>query len=152
MFKRSIHGRIEGLLGANKVVLIFGTRRIGKTVLVQEIQSDYNGNSTILNGEDFETQELLKNRSAANYKRIIGDTKLLIIDEAQAISDVGAILKLMIDSVPDLTIIATGSSSFDLRNKTGDPLTGRQYAFHLYSLAQLEIKQQEGYIETVEFR
>ncbi len=150
IFKRKLEKRIEDLIGKNKILLIMGTRRVGKTILIQEIKSKYTGESLLLNAEDFDIQELLKNRSAANYKKILGNTSLLIIDEAQVISEIGAILKLMIDSIPGLTIIVTGSSSFDLLNKTGDPLTGRQYQFHLYPLAQLEIKEQESYVETVQ--
>jgi uncharacterized protein len=153
IYKRLLQNTIESLLGnpgLNKVILIFGTRRTGKTVLIQEIQNGYQGKSLILNGEDFDMQELFKNRSVSNYKRIIGDTTLLIIDEAQAFTAIGAILKLMIDSIPDLNIVATGSSSFDLLNKTGDPLTGRQIQFNLYPLAQLEIKEQETPVETLQ--
>jgi predicted AAA+ superfamily ATPase len=73
-----------------------------------------------------------------------------MIDEAQAIPDIGAILKLMIDSIEPLTIIATGSSSFDLVNKTGDPLTGRKYQMNLYPLAQSEIAEQETALETIQ--
>lgn len=150
IFRRILEKRIEDLIGRNKVLLIMGTRRVGKTILVQEIKSKYKGESLILNAEDFDIREMLSNRSAANYKKIIGNASLLIIDEAQVISETGAILKLMIDSMPELTIIATGSSSFDLLNKTGDPLAGRQYQFHLYPLAQLEIKEEESYVETTQ--
>ena len=93
---------------------------------------------------------MLKNRSIANYKRIIGNATLLIVDEAQVIPDIGQILKLMIDNIPGLTILATGSSSFDLANKTGDPLTGRQVQLHLYSLSQAEIGARETYVETIQ--
>ena len=150
LFNRILEKRIMDLIGRNKVLLIMGTRRVGKTVLVQQIKAKHNGESLLLNAEDFDVQELLMKRSAANYKKIIGNATLLIIDEAQMIGEIGAVLKLMIDSIPELTIIATGSSSFDLLNKTGNPLAGRQYQFHLYPLAQLEIKEQESYIETVQ--
>ena len=95
----------------------------------------------LLNAEDFEVQEVFKKRSIANYQRLIGDATLLILDEAQAIENVGAALKLMIDSQPHLTILATGSSSLDLVNSTGEPLTGRQVVFQLFSIAQMEIKE-----------
>ena len=146
--QRRLQNNIEKLIGRNKVILITGTRRVGKTVLLHSIAGKYKGQALSLNGEDFDVQELLKNRSAANYKRIIGDATLLMIDEAQAIPGTGSILKLMIDSIPSLTIIATGSSSFDLVNKTGDPLTGRQYQMSLYPIAQLELQEQESYLET----
>lgn len=146
--KRRLQNDIEKLMGRNKAILITGTRRVGKTVLLHSIAEKYQGKSLSLNGEDFDVQELLKTRSAANYKRIVGDATLLMIDEAQVIPEIGNILKLMIDSIPSLTIIATGSSSFDLVNKTGDPLTGRQYQMNLYPIAQLELTAQESYLET----
>ena len=120
IFKRKIERQIEDKIGKNKVLLIMGTRRVGKTVLIQEIKSKFNGESLLLNTEDFDVQEILKNRTVANYKKLIGKATLLILDEAQVIDEIGAILKLMIDSMPGLTIIATGSSSFDLLNKAGN--------------------------------
>jgi predicted AAA+ superfamily ATPase len=93
----------------------------------------------MLNAEDHDVQEILKKRSIANYQRLTGDVELLILDEAQAIPEIGSVLKLMIDSQTHLTIIATGSSSLDLINTTGEPLTGRQYPFNLYPISQLEL-------------
>ena len=127
-----------------------GTRRVGKTVLAETIRNNYQKKSPVLNAEDFDIQTLLKNRSVANYKRIIGDIKLLIIDEAQVLPDIGQILKLMIDNIPYLTIIATGSSSFDLANKTGDPLTGRSIHYKLYPLSQTEISASENALKTIQ--
>ena len=127
-----------------------GTRRVGKTVLVESVRKNYKGEALVLNAEDFDVQEILRDRKITNYKRILGKTALLIVDEAQVIPEIGKILKLMIDNIPKLTIIATGSSSFDLANKTGDPLTGRQKQLHLYPLSQSEISRVETYPETIQ--
>ena len=150
LINRAIKIQIQQLLTRNKVLLVLGTRRVGKTYLIKSIQEDYKDSIVILNGEDFDVQELLRNRSVANYKRIIGVAKLMVLDEAQVIPEIGQVLKLMIDTNPDLTILATGSSSFDLLNKAGEPLTGRQIQFNLYPLAQLELKETETYIETTQ--
>ncbi len=147
---RAIKIQIQQLLTQNKVLLVSGTRRVGKTYLIKSIQEDYKQATVILNGEDFDVQELLRNRSVANYKRIISLAKLMILDESQVIPEIGQVLKLMIDTNPDLTILATGSSSFDLLNKAGEPLTGRQIQFNLYPLAQLELKDTETYIQTTQ--
>jgi predicted AAA+ superfamily ATPase len=136
---RQLASGIKGILKANKVILIHGTRRVGKTFMLKKITEAYPGKYKWLNGEDFDIQELLKNRSEANYKRLIGDAELLVIDEAQMIPEIGRILKLMIDSNEQLTILATESSSFDLMNKTGEPLTGRKRSFMLYPIAQMEL-------------
>lgn len=140
-FQRFIEGKIETLLHSNKVLLVLGTRRVGKTFLINKIKEKYQGKVLLLNAEDFEVQEVFKKRAITNYQRLIGDATLLILDEAQAIENIGAALKLMIDSLPHLTILATGSSSLDLVNSTGEPLTGRQVPFQLFPIAQLEIKE-----------
>lgn len=150
LIQRELEALVTRQLGKKKVLLIMGTRRVGKTILVETIKNNYKGQLLVLNAEDFDVQEILKNRSVANYKRIIGNATLLIIDEAQALPEAGAILKLMIDNIPELTIIATGSSSFDLANKTGDPLTGRSLQFYLYPLSQAEIATQEDALETIQ--
>ena len=136
---RKLEETIMGMIGTNKVILILGTRRVGKTYLINRVCDRYTGIKLILNAEDFDVQEVLKKRTVANYQRLINDTTLLIIDEAQAIPEIGSILKLIIDSHPQLTIIATGSSSLDLVNTTGEPLTGRQYSYNLFPIAQLEL-------------
>ena len=146
LVNRAVTGAVSASLGSNKVILIFGTRRVGKTVLMETVLKGFAGSVIKLNGEDIDTQELLERRSIANYTKLFGDTDLLVIDEAQAIADVGRKLKLMIDALPNLTIIATGSSSFDLLNKTGEPLTGRMLLFHLYPLSQMELLPHEGHV------
>ncbi|WP_304064147.1 ATP-binding protein [Pedobacter glucosidilyticus] len=132
----------------NKVLLLFGTRRVGKTHLLKSIESSLNIPFLHLNAEDTDTATLLENRSIANYKRLLGENRLLIIDEAQVIPEIGKILKLMIDEFEDLTIIATGSSAFDLSNQTGEPLTGRSYTYYLYPIAQAELAKHENILQT----
>jgi predicted AAA+ superfamily ATPase len=148
--KRAIEAQIEEAIGKNKVLLILGTRRVGKTFLIRSIQQKLEQPIVNLNGEDFEVRELLKNITAANYNLIVGSAKLLIIDEAQAIPDIEKILKFMIDTIPTLTVLATGSSSFDLLNKAGEPLTGRKIQFNLYPLSQLELGSIETYVEATQ--
>lgn len=148
IIERFIENQIVSNLGKNKVIILSGTRRVGKTFLLKQILQNYQGNYLFLNGEDQDIQKLLQVRTVAHYERMIEDNSLLVIDEAQCIQNIGAILKLMIDSFPSLTIIATGSSSFDLLNNVGEPLTGRLIQFYLYPLAQMEFKKQENLIAT----
>jgi predicted AAA+ superfamily ATPase len=144
--KREIEDSILKDLNLNKVIIIFGPRRVGKTILLKQIISSISEDYILLNGEDMEHQEILKNRSTANYSRLLGDKKLLVIDEAQAIKDIGLKLKLMIDTIPDLRIIATGSLAFDLNNKMGEPLVGRKIDFNLFPLSQMELSHEEDYL------
>lgn len=146
--RRSLEPIIASQLSSNKVILLVGARRVGKTVLMNQLANSFEGSTLLLNGDDLSTAELLNDRRVASYKRWLGDTQLLLIDEAQVIPDVGRSLKLLIDSFPSLTIFATGSSAFDLANRAGEPLVGRQLTYTLYPLAQLELAETETYLQT----
>ncbi|OIO20244.1 MAG: hypothetical protein AUJ54_05830 [Ignavibacteria bacterium CG1_02_37_35] len=126
-------------LRPGKVVVLLGARRVGKTFLIKEIMKRVSEPYLFLNGEEFSTRELLERRTVKNYLAVLGDKKLLIIDEAQKIPEIGNILKLMVDGIDDLKIIATGSSAFDLQNKAGEPLTGRKITLNLYPLSEKEL-------------
>lgn len=145
---RIIQKQIENVLGAQKVIMLYGTRRTGKTTIIENIVEKKEDEVLFLQGEDAETVDVLQKRTEANYKLLIGKKKILIIDEAQFIPDIGRILKLMIDRIKGITIIATGSSSFDLVNKTGEPLVGRNLVYQLYPIAQAELAGIEDYIAT----
>lgn len=145
---RSIEDKIINNLQNNKVVLIYGTRRTGKTELVKSIITKLHEDFLLLNGEDIDHIEFLKHRSTSNYKKLLAGKGLLIIDEAQGIPEIGLKLKLMIDTIPNLRIIATGSSSFELNNQAGEPLVGRKKEYLLFPLAQLEFSLKENIIDT----
>lgn len=146
--ERLLKKKIQQNLKPNKVCLVFGPRRVGKTVLVKEIAKAFNGKSMFLNGEDVQTQRMLEERSASNYKRVLQNTDLLILDEAQVITDVGKKLKLMVDEIKGIKIIATGSSSFDILNLSGEPLTGRSFTLRLFPLSQQELSAHETMADT----
>ena len=135
----------------NKVLLLLGARRVGKTAFIKNYLESIPKESYLqLNGEDILDADLLKERSVNNYKRLLANVELLVIDEAQNIPEIGLILKLIVDSIDGIKIIATGSSVFDLSNKLGEPLVGRKNTIYLFPLAQLEFSKHENYKETVE--
>ena len=135
----------------NKVLILLGARRVGKTeILKNYLQTIPDGSYLQLNGEDINDADLLKERSVANYKRLLLNIDLLVIDEAQTIPDIGLILKLIVDSIEGIKIIATGSSIFDLNNTLGEPLVGRKNTLYLFPLAQMEYSQYENYKQTTE--
>jgi len=135
-------------LPENKVLIIVGARRVGKTELIKHFIKEGTEQYLYMNGEDVNTAEILQNRSVKNYKRLLGDRRLLFLDEAQHVKDIGLILKLMIDEIEGLRIVVTGSSVFDLENKLGEPLTGRSITKHLFPISQLELNQDETTTET----
>lgn len=147
--QRAIQQQFLAKLQPNKVLVLHGARRVGKTVFLNYlIEKVLEEPSLFLNGEDMAVQALLTQRTAENYKRLLGDKKLLIVDEAQKIPDIGLALKFMVDSIEGLKIIATGSSVFDIANKLGEPLTGRKYTFKMFPIAQMELSPIDNLIET----
>jgi len=135
---------------ANKVVIVFGARRVGKTVLVKQILKILNEPFIALNGEDINVHDKLAVRTVENYKQLIGTYKLLYIDEAQKIPEIGLKLKLMIDEIKGLKIIISGSSSFDIYKEAGEPLTGRKYSFNLFALSEREYNQVENTVSKID--
>jgi predicted AAA+ superfamily ATPase len=146
--ERKITSKIKSRLVPNKVILIFGARRVGKTVLIQQITNYFEGKILLLNGEDDDSVALLREKSISNYKNLLKGIDLLVIDEAQNIPEIGQKLKLMVDEIAGIKIIASGSSSFDLNNKTGEPLVGRSFTYHLFPFSQQELSAEENLLET----
>ena len=130
-----------------KVVVIFGPRRVGKTELLKHyLKSETN--YLFISGEDLFTREAMSSQSIDKLKSVVGDHSLLVIDEAQYIPSIGLNLKLLVDHLPHLRMIVTGSASFDLARQVGEPLTGRKHVVMLYPIAQLELNQIENALQT----
>jgi predicted AAA+ superfamily ATPase len=146
---RSIEAKVLHYLWPNKVLLILGPRRVGKTHLLRKVLAQLSQEKVLqLNGEDMATEEVLKHRTVENYKRLLSNYTLLVIDEAQKIPEIGLILKLIVDEISGLKILVTGSSMFDLNNKLGEPLTGRKITLQLFPFAQQEYMQIENLVQT----
>ncbi|MDD5287250.1 MAG: ATP-binding protein [Desulfuromonadaceae bacterium] len=126
-----------------KAVIIYGARRTGKTTLVKRFLQDIDEPYLLVSGEDITVQGYLSSQSIEKLSAFVGDNRLLVVDEAQKVPGIGINLKLIIDHIPDIRIIATGSSSFDLARAVGEPLTGRKTTLRLYPLSQLELGQIE---------
>jgi uncharacterized protein len=150
MYQREIKNQIINTLELGKIAIIYGTRQVGKTTLTKQIVDYYKSeknytNLDILqvNGDFLDAQRNLSVQELKPLLDFVGNAKLLIIDEAQRISNIGINLKIIFDNLPNLKIIATGSSSFKLANKVNEPLTGRNIKFMLSPLSFLELTQKE---------
>jgi uncharacterized protein len=140
MISRVIEDRVFGSLVRQKVVGLFGARRTGKTFLMNQIAARLEGYKVLkLLGEDLDTAEILSSQRLSLLQTLVAGYDYLLIDEAQAIPSIGINLKLLVDNVPDLAIFITGSAALDLRNKVGEPLTGRSKFFHLYPFSHAEL-------------
>ena len=127
-----------------KVNLLYGARRVGKTVLIQKIMEMQEGRKFIGNGDDIQLRSILGSEDKNRILSAFQDYDVIFIDEAQRISNIGWGLKILIDNLPNVLIIATGSSSFQLSSQVGEPLTGRSNTKMLFPIAITELKSQFG--------
>jgi len=147
---RLAQAQIKAYLQPNKVVVLLGPRRVGKTVLIKTILAESVEPYVFLNGEDVAARDLFKRRSVKSLLPILEGKKFLVIDEAQKITDIGNCLKLMVDEIEGLKVLITGSSAFDVQNYTGEPLTGRKMTVKLFGISEGELKDTESILDRKE--
>ncbi len=125
MINRNLYQQIQSKLFSGKAIILTGPRQTGKTTLLKSICE---GREDVLwlNGDDIETRILLEDVTTSKWQRIIGKNKIVVLDEAQRIQDIGLKLKLVTDQIPDVQLVASGSSAFELANQVNEPLTGRK--------------------------
>ena len=153
IYPRSIQSIFEKNLRPNKVLMLIGPRRVGKTTFIRNYLKAFKAEEILkLNGEDVLDAALIQERSVANYSRLLEGKKLLVIDEAQHIPNIGMILKLIVDTIEGIRVIASGSSAFDLHQQAGEPLVGRMSTLNLFPLGQLEYSKVEDFKTTQENR
>jgi predicted AAA+ superfamily ATPase len=150
MIQRVLEKKLLSDIKPQKVVLLLGARRVGKTVLMEKLIREYGDGVVFLNGEDYTTVEMLSARTISSYKQLFQGVKLLAIDEAQNIPHIGNILKLIVDHIEGLSVIVSGSSSFDLYNMAGEPLVGRSNHYMLYPFSLKELSKEESGVETMQ--
>ena len=140
MISRIIQQEIEKNLFKKKVLLLIGARQIGKTTLLKQVLLNCKEQNLWLNADEFDVKRKLENATTSTQLlQLFGNAKLIVIDEAQQVENIGLKLKLVIDTNPELQIIATGSSAFELLQKSNEPLTGRKKEYHLYPISFSEM-------------
>ena len=149
MIKRTLLNDIQRRLFQGKAIILFGPRQCGKSTLIEDMLKDKE--HLYLNGDDADIREQLTNTSATRLKTIVGGYKIVFIDEAQRIPNIGLTLKLFTDQLKDIQVIATGSSAFELSSKVNEPLTGRKFEFMLYPFCFSEMVAYHGYIHERRF-
>lgn len=138
MIKRELQRKIEEQLFKGKAVIVLGARQTGKTTLLKSIVQDKE-NVLWLNADEQDTIALFENASSTRLKAIFADKKIVVIDEAQRIGNIGLKLKLITDQIKDIQLIVTGSSAFELANSVNEPLTGRKWEYKLFPLSFAEM-------------
>jgi len=141
MISRKLFPYIAGNLKPGFAVGLFGARRTGKTVLMNQLAEEIQGKPLIISGEDFDIQEIFSSQKLSLLKSTTSGYTHLFIDEAQKVPNIGINLKLIVDNIPGVSIFFTGSSSFDLYNQIGEPLTGRSIFLNLFGFSQEELAE-----------
>src|SRR3989338_6111720 len=133
---------IKELLEKGQVLVIYGPRRVGKTTLVSNFLKEYSKPYLSKTGDDIIARTILSSEDLSRITNLVEGYSLFFIDEAQQIENIGKGLKLIVDSQKEMNVIATGSSSFDLANKIGEPLLGRKRTITLYPISVFELLKQ----------
>jgi predicted AAA+ superfamily ATPase len=147
MIRRTIQDAIEKALFNGKAIVVYGARQVGKTTLLKSIQEGYGEPSIFLNCDEPDIRRSLSRRTSTELSAIVGKNRLVLVDEAQRVPEIGVTLKLMADTLPNVQVVATGSSAFELSNRVVEPLTGRKREFRLYPFSLAELGQLHSPLE-----
>ena len=146
MIQRILGETIKKRLHKGKAIILMGARQVGKTTLIKDLFNE-SDETLWLNGDEVDVQALFENVSSTQLKHVFGNKKYVIIDEAQRIKDIGLRLKLITDQLPEIQLIATGSSSFELANLVNEPLTGRKWEYKMYPISFAEMVNHHGLLD-----
>lgn len=130
---------LASMVKPGRVVVLLGARQVGKTTLINSMLKNTKLKYKLVTGDDLDAREVLGSQKLSVIREWISGYELLVVDEAQRIPDIGWSLKLLVDQVPDIAVVVTGSSSFELAGQVGEPLTGRKQTLILYPIAELEL-------------
>lgn len=147
MIARKLEKTISNQLFKGKAVILVGPRQVGKTTLLEELVRHSDRRVLSLNCDEPEVQTMLSNTNVAKLRAIVGNNELLLIDEAQRVDNIGLTIKMIVDNLKDVQVVATGSSAFELRNRLNEPLTGRKFEYQMFPVSSGEIIDTFGLLE-----
>ena len=147
MFTRELYPVILDQCFKGKAIILLGARQVAKTTLLRQVIQTAQTEVQYLNCDEPQVVEALTNRNLRELVLLVGKAKYIVIDEAQKVNNIGLTLKLIVDNIPDVQVIATGSSAFELRNRLNEPLTGRKFEYQMYPISTNEIYQSSGYVD-----
>ncbi len=148
LIKRELESIIKKRIGSGKAIIVLGPRQTGKTTLIEQVVAsgeDY----LMLSGDDSVEREKLESQNVEELRQIAGKNKIIFIDEAQRIKNIGLTLKIIIDQLKPKQVFVTGSSSLEIANEINEPLTGRKWEFMLYPISWRELQGHVGYISAI---
>jgi uncharacterized protein len=147
MISRILQDTIKKRMFKNKAILVFGPRQTGKTTLMNMILHEISKDVLFLNADDPAVVRLLDRPNTMQIMQMIGNNKVVFIDEAQRVNDVGLTAKIIVDEFPDVQLIMSGSSAFELSQQTHEPLTGRKWSLNLWPVSWQEWQEHIGFVK-----
>jgi len=147
MISRKIETSVLKKFFQKKAIMLIGARQTGKTTLIKNILAARKEQIKYFNGDEADINDIFGSPTVIKLQNIINGGRIIFFDEAQKINNIGIIIKLIVDNISDVQVIASGSSSFELMNSLNEPLTGRKYEFHLYPLSYSELKDHFGTVD-----
>ena len=146
---RTVEKEIKSSMFKGKAIIVFGARQVGKTTMIENIlKKQLKENEVLyLNGDDTDVRQLFREYNEVKLRNLIGGRKILFIDEAQRIPDIGLIIKIFVDRIKEIQVVASGSSALELSSGIQEPLTGRKYEFYLYPFSFDELSNKKGILE-----
>lgn len=147
VINRILFNEVQSKIGAGKAIIIMGPRQAGKSTLLAELTKQTDRKHILLDCDEPDIRQLLTNTSSTALKNLIADATLVLIDEAQRVKNIGLTLKLFTDKIPDVQVVVTGSSAFELSNEINEPLTGRKFEYLMLPLSTAEMAQHHGVLD-----
>jgi len=147
MIPRKIGPQITERFFRGKAIIVLGPRQSGKTTLMRSILAGYQDDYITFNGDEPDIRDMFQNATSTKLKALIGNKRIVFIDEAQRIAEIGLSVKLLVDNYPDIQVLVTGSSSLELSGQIREPLTGRKFEYFLFPLAYQEMSDHLGRLE-----
>ncbi|MEN0050728.1 MAG: ATP-binding protein [Bacteroidota bacterium] len=145
MIDRTIADKIKSKIGRGKAIMVIGPRQVGKTTLITSLLNDVD--YRFFNGDDPNIREILNTPNTEEIRTLLGNKKVIFIDEAQRINNIGLTMKIIVDQFKDVQLWISGSSSFSLFNELNEPLTGRKWSYELFPISWEEFEHEFGYVE-----
>ncbi len=146
MITRKLQSVIEQRMFQGKAIIVIGARQVGKSTLLGQVTANRTEKVLSLNCDEPEVRNVLTGVNTNELRLLIADSRIVLIDEAQQVPEIGSVLKRIVDNYPDVQLLVTGSSSFELQNKLNEPLTGRKYEYHLYPISTGELYDSSGLV------